>query len=357
MSRNLATQKSPLNIPSTYYFKQFDLEKQILKNFKDAGFSDIANVRDEFLIFDLSESYWHDLGALLWLISFLHKLKKQRNDLQLIFPEPEDDKGKRVWEFLIRWRFFETLSLCVDDPVNLLKPHQVPYMGTQSKYAFPTGIDEYGEETILHSLRLLEITTIRTDAEKFHDDSLLGHFLGKYYDKVIISALSQLCGWGHSLTKTFVQRVMREGLQNSLLHSEGSFSNISMRIDAKNLTVVISDNGIGIPKVLRDAFKRSGIHKALQKESDVELIKYFTEPDMVLDSRLIKLSVEKGTSSKTERRGLGLYYLKSLVLSHGGELRIRSGKACVDFTKSRQDSHDTMLDSPGTMLRIQTPLK
>ena len=122
-----------------------------------------------------------------------------------------------------------------------------------------------------------------------------------------------------------------------------------MRLDAKNLTLVICDNGIGIPKVLRTAFK--------QKGSDAELIKYFTEPDMILDSRLIKISVEKGVTSKPEREGWGLYYLKSLVLSQGGELRIRSGGACVDFTESQTVDYDHMINSPGTMMRILAPLK
>lgn len=179
----------------------------------------------------------------------------------------------------------------------------------------------------------------------------------KFYDKVTISALGQLCGWDLSHAKTFLHRILREGLLNSLLHSEGSFSNISMRIDKKNLTVAISDNGVGIPAVLRYAFKQSSAHKSLLKSSDVELIKYFTHPKIVLDSHLIKLSVEKGTTSKPERSGIGLYYLKSFVIAHGGELRIRSGRGCVDFKKSKTEVKDNLFNSSGTMLRIQTPLK
>lgn len=301
------------------------------------------------MVFDLSGSYWHDLGTLLWLVSLLHKLKRQGNELQLVLPEPEEGKGERVWDFLIRWRFFETLSYCVDDPVNLLLPHQVPFMMKHSRYTVPRGLDQHGQETVLHSLRILEITTLRTGSEMPYDETLLGTFLQKYYDRIMISALGQLCGWDYSLTRVFIQRVLREGILNSALHSKGSFANISMLLDAKNLTLAISDNGIGIPEVLRSAFE--------QKGSDVDLIKYFTEPDMILDSRLIRISVERGATSMPERKGWGLYYLKSLVLSQGGELRIRSGRACVDFTESTVTDYDDMLASPGTTMRIVAPLK
>jgi hypothetical protein len=349
-------EKKPITITSEFNFKQFQLEDEIATALRTAGVSDISGLHNEFLIFDLSNSYWHDLGALLWLISLLHKLRKQGNDLQLILPNPDEKKGKTVWDFLNRWRFFEALAICVDDPVNLLQPRQVPFMSKQGRYALPTKKDEYGRETFLHSLRLLEITTILPKVAKLSDDPL-EQFLAKYNDKIILSALSQLCGWDYSATKNFVQLVFIESLQNTFLHSEGSFSNVSMLLDKKNLTLVIADNGIGIPKVLRSAFKASNINKDLLRKSDVDLIKYFTEPDMVLDSRLIKFSVEKGATSKPGRKGLGLYYLKSLVLSRGGELRIRSGKACIDFIKEKAESQDSLLDSPGTMLRIRTPLK
>ena len=348
-------EKEPLRIVSSYYMKQRDFEKEILDVIK---LRNLENIRSQFLIFDLSNTYWHDLGALLWLISLLHKLKKQSNDLQILLPEPVDEKGERVWDFLIRWRFFETLAVCVDAPVNLLKPEQVPHMKRESKYTLPTVHDEYGRNVMGHTLRILEMTTkIQPSESQTSTETDLSRFLQKYNDQIIIYALSQLCGWDTSLTMTYVQRVIREGLENSFAHSEGTFSNISMILDKKNLTLVICDNGIGIPKVLRNAFQSSDNHKDLLRSSDVDLIKYFTEPDLIIDSRLIKYSVEKGTSSKRERKGLGLYYLKSLVLSQGGELRIRSGRACVDFTKSGEQTYDNMIGSPGTMLRIQTPLK
>ncbi|MBI4548310.1 MAG: ATP-binding protein [Ignavibacteriae bacterium] len=362
MPSDISTQaeKKLLNISSAYYLKQFDFEEEILRSFVASGYSSIEHVRGCYIMFDLSRSYWYELGTLLWFISLLHKLRKQGNDIQLVLPEPEDSKSENLLNFLTRWRFFETLKECVDDPVNLLKPNQLWYTKKEGRYKLAVAQDEYGSETILHNNRLLEITTILSGKHEFHDDSPLSRFLNMYYHEVIISALSKLCGWDASITKKFFQHVITEGLRNSIEHSEGNFSNISMRLDKKNLTLAIADNGIGIPTVLRNAFKESSTHKDLLQSSDADLIKFFTEPKLVLelrDSRLINLSVQKGITSKRGRKGFGLYYLKSFVLSQGGELRIRSGKACVDFANEREEPRDNMMESPGTMLRIQTPLK
>jgi hypothetical protein len=357
MTINVSRQKRQVCISLTGDLKQRPFEEQILNGLQNASLLDLDSVRDEFLEFDLGESYWYDLGALLWFVSLLHKLKKQGCTLGLKFPQPKDTKGEKLWDFLIRWRFFEALSECVADPVNLLEPEQVPHMRKQSGYRSPMGVDEYGQEAFLHSSRILEITTIPCGNKEPRDETTLGSFLEKYNDKIIISALSQHCAWDYSLTKTFVQRTVSEGIHNSFLHSKGSFANISMRLDAKNLTLAISDNGIGIPKVLRDAFRQTYSREDLLKASDVDLIKYFTEPDMILDSQLIEFSTQRGVTSNVGRRGIGLYYLKSVVLNQKGELRIRSGTACVDFTQSKVHGRDNMLNSPGTMLRIITPLK
>lgn len=358
MVLDIASKKIPLTISTDYYLKQYEFEEQLRSEFQKIGVTEnFSDVRDEFIIFDLSNTYWHDLGSLLWFISLLNKLKRQSNELQLIFPEPTDSKSEKTWDFLIRWRFFKTLSMCVDDPINLLKPYQVPHLKRKSQYSDPFTSDSFDPKSALHSSRLLEITTILADYEASNDDTPLGRFLGLYKDKIIFSALRTLCGWDGNLTKNFVHYVIKEGLENSFAHSEGSFSNISMRLDPKYLTLVITDNGIGIPSVLRDAFMRSATHKDRVAESDVDLIKFFTEPEMVLDSSLIKVSTARGTTSRRERKGFGLYYLKSQVLNDGGALRIRSGRACVDFEQSGENSYDNMLTSPGTMLKIRAPLR
>ena len=354
----METAKAPFVMKGDYYIKQREFEKEIRTQLTKAGLHTLQDIRSSFCVLDLSGSYWYDLGCLLWLVSLLHVLRKQGNEIQLVFPEPTDAKAVNLWGFLIRWRFFDTLFECVDDPINLLKPQQVPYMHGSTKYVLPTERDQSGQDTFFHRLRVLEITTVRADkVEGVSSDDQLEAFLTRFHDKIIVGALSSLCGWDENVVTAFRQRVVREGIRNSILHARGSFATIAMRLDQKNLTLAIADNGIGIPQNLRIAFRETGLRKDLVNRSDAELIKFFTEPEMVLDSKLIRLSVERGVSSRPGHAGEGLYYLKSLVLGQGGELRIRSGNACVDFTQAKDKVEDGMLLSPGTVIRIQTPLK
>ncbi len=328
-----------------------------------AGFSQLVDVRDQFVNFDLARTRWHDLGTLLWFISLLNRLKQQGNEIQIRLPEPGDDSAaENLWHFLNRWRFFVALRQCVDDPVNILLSDQLPYTKVPSKYSSAAmGVDEYGEETTLHTARILEITTItssKTEALSGNSasEASIDLFLQKYHDQIILSALSGLCGWDHSETKQFIRQVVEEGMRNALFHGQGTFLAIAMRLDQRNLTLAICDNGVGIPAVLRAAFTQAG-RGDISMLSDVELIKYFTEPDLILDSRLIEISTRSGVTTKPTHRGVGLYYLKSLILEKRGRLRIRSGSAAVDFVNGEVMPSDRLLHSPGTLFRIITPLK
>jgi hypothetical protein len=318
----------------------------------------LDDVADAFVLFDLRQTYWYDLGALLWLIALLNRLKRNGNELQLLLPEPDDSKSTNVWHFLNRWRFFDVLRQCVDDPVNLLTASQVRHMLTPTKYAMQIRPDQYGQETMLHSLRLLEITAIdalKADAITVSGDPVEA-FVQRYHETIVTEALSGLCGWDAAKTKRFVKQVIEEGVRNAFLHGRGSFVWVSMRVDSKNLSLAICDNGVGIPQVLRNAFKQLG-GQDVGKMTDVDLIRLYTEPDLILDSTLIELSTRRGTTSRPHSEGMGLYYLKSLVLGEGGRLRIRSGTASVDFTDSGVENVDQLLTSPGSLFAIITPLK
>jgi len=83
MSIEMAVEQKPLSISANYYLKQLEFEEQILtkfeeqiENFKRGSTASLDKIRDRFLIFDLSKCYWHDLGALLWLVSLLYRLRK-----------------------------------------------------------------------------------------------------------------------------------------------------------------------------------------------------------------------------------------------------------------------------------------
>ena len=351
------TATEPITITSGNPLKQTELEQSLNSAMAACGFSEIPQIRDRFMIFDLSRSYWHDLGASLWLITLLHKLKIQGNRLQLIFPEPSDTSGENLWGYLNRWRFFNLLAFCVDvEPSNLLSPSQVPYIGTMFKYKYPLPLRVGGNETLVHNSKILEMKIFRFENEEEGASEPFDQLLARCTDNVVAGALSFTCGWGLTQATKFVKEVLREGILNSSIHGRGTFSIAAMRFDKKNMTLAIADNGTGIPETLRTAYRSPWIPAEIKEQEDSGLISYFADERYLIDSRWILLSVEKGTTSMPGRVGEGLYYLKSNVLAHGGELRIRSGKARVDFTVKGEEHMDALLSSPGTMIRAIIPI-
>jgi hypothetical protein len=152
------------------------------------------------------------------------------------------------------------------------------------------------------------MTTLTPDTRNISGEArAVDSLLGKYQDKILVAALSDLCGWDLALTKRFVQDVISEGMRNAFAHGRASFASVVMRLDKKYLAVAIGDNGVGIPRVLREAFEAAGRATELATFTDVDLIKYFTEPELILlDSKVIELAVKKGVTSMGARQGLGL---------------------------------------------------
>lgn len=338
-----------------YYLKQMEFEDSISQALKDYGLADLESVRG-FITFDLSNSYWYDLGTAVWLITLLHKLKKQGNDLQLCLPEPNTSVGRKLWGFLHRWRFFECLGQNVDLAVNLLKPSQVPYLAQAGEYSHPdAGPGPDFERTIFHKSQLLEMNTLGLEVTGKPEDST-AEFIRKCSDQVVMTALGLTCGWTFEEARQFAKQVMFEAIRNASLHAQGSFSIVAMRIDGKNLVLAVADNGIGIPANIRN------FRPDLSNESDATLIRQYAESKWVLeshlDSSLIRKAMERGVGSPG-RVGDGLHYLKANVLEHRGELRIRSGRACVDFGHDNPEgkSRDLLPVSPGTMMRMIIPRK
>jgi hypothetical protein len=341
--------------------KQKPLDRELTAALRHLGLSSPLELTNHAVKFDLSRTYWYDLGALLWTISLMHRLKAQGNDLTLRLPDADDPKGDKTWDFLLRWRFFDALRACVDEPVNLLDPDQFPLTSRESRYSQATVHDEQGRQAWAHTDRILEIDTIahgRLEPGAFADDEV-GAFLQRFKDVVIIAALARYCGWTPEHAREFVNLVLAEGLTNSMLHAAGTFSLVGMRLDGKYLALAIADNGIGIPDALRAAFTASPDRAHMVNEGDVDLIDYFSRPEMVLDTYLIDYSTRRGTSSIPGRSGVGLYYLKDTVLTQGGELRVRSGRASVTFRGAGLDHNQTDDQrpmSPGTTIRVLLPL-
>lgn len=347
-----------VRVNTGYYLKQSALEVAVSDALEAAGLAGFkANAR-HFFLFDLSKTFWYDIGALLWLISLLHRLKSLGHELRLVLPERIDSKSENVWSFLKRWRFFEVLEACVDDPRNLLPDRQHVYIQMASRYKEPSAVrDPDGKEVEVHTLSLLEMQTFFAQPS----GDALGDEQGRQFDRlqgpIIVNALSYICGWDQLTAKVFLANVVREGIRNSLDHAQGTFANLAFRTDDRNLIFAIADNGVGIPTVLRSASAK------FEKSNDLDLIHYFVQREFVLaaealDSEIIGRSTDMETTSMVGiRPGNGLYYLKKTVLENDGELRIRSGTARVDFTGSGERAEDNLLDSPGTLIRITAPLR
>jgi hypothetical protein len=333
--------------------KHFD---EILKN------RIIDEPRKTIVTIDLSGIIWIELDAALWFISFLNRLKKQENDIRIILPDPEKHhSGRLVWDYLITWKFFDALKECVDSPVNLIDIDQLKYIDSiDSNYrAMPLArrkiVDEQGEvHTLPHNL--LEIQSIKYDNYLNGVSKYVQNFRGAAW-----ATIRNYCGWNGKETTEFVNTVVEEGLINSFLHGENTFTNVAMKSDSKNVILVICDNGKGIPSSLRDTFnkKKELLNgKDYSTKEDAFLLTYFTNPEMIIDSLLIDQSTQREQGA-IGRNGNGLFYLKDFILKHDGRLRIRSGKAWVGFEKvnnrEKIEPIDFLIQSPGTLITIILP--
>jgi hypothetical protein len=335
-------------------FKQYPVESQICKSLFINNIIDINQFKLCSFNINLSKTTYFDIGTLVWFIAFLNKLKLLGNDIQIKLPDYNSLSGQSSWDFLNRWKFFEALEECVDNPVNLIIPEQIKFINATSKYKYPQSVIFEGSEAIIHKTNLLEITPIKSDIYEYKNiEDLIIQLNRNTYDGIISSSLYVDCGWDYETTHTYMREILSEGVRNSLKYSKGSYTLIGMKKDRKNLNLAICDNGNGIPDVLRNAFDFDEILKnEINNKSDVELIKLYTDAD------LIKLSTEAGIRSDYKAKGMGLFHLKRFVLEMGGELRIRSGSASVDFVgKKIFEKHDDLINFQGTLLRIQTPLK
>jgi signal transduction histidine kinase len=208
----------------------------------------------------------------------------------------------------------------------------------------------------------LEITSFQLksdpDEPQGQASGVLDSYMEVWKKKIIVLALMNWCRWSEEEAKKFVSKTILEFLTNARDHSGGSWVLSGFNVDERHLMIAVGDNGRGIPDSLRAAFQRSPeLRDRLHKlRSDADLIRYFTAPDMILDSDLIRASTRDGLSSHHQRGGRGLYYCKEMVLAHDGELRIRSGEACVDFVSDQQEkTRDQLFKSTGTTVRVMLP--
>jgi hypothetical protein len=343
-----------INIETKYRLRQVDIESSLAAGFRGAGYHNFDDVNDADIQVDLSRTFWYDVDAAVWLLVALHALRRRGNELHLVFPEPVDDKSRKAWSFLLRWRFFSVLRDFVDDPATLLAQRQLPYLIQRSHYAAGEGALEDGSRVTLQSDRLLEITPITLGSKSPNARRGDGAH-GAREGNPLILALTMRCGWTIVEAKNFVSQVVEEALRNCE-HGVARFALIAMRMDAQWLTFAVVDDGNGIPATLRSAFADAELRKKVESRTDADLIRYFADPEFIVDSEWIQLSVRAGVGSDVARPGLGLHYLKSYVLNKGGSLRIRSGCGSVDFGKEEVKADERDFCAPGTLLRVRLPL-
>jgi hypothetical protein len=192
--------------------------------------------------------------------------------------------------------------------------------------------------------------------------------IGQYNSSVAKHNLRLHCRWSKQEIDDFVKIVVPHAVGN-VRHAQPSFAIVTSRADSKYLHFIVTDNGMGIPNLIRRAL--ADRIKSLE-DRDSALIEYFAGEELVektirelLDSALVVASTAKHVSSEPDpdrRRGLGLFYLKQLTLERGGELRIRSGRAVVTFGDRKRGKQgdaycrDGLIDSPGTSVRVVLPL-
>lgn len=337
--------------------KQRELDAQLALELAGHGIDSWRGVSDSRWTFDLTRTEWWDLGALLWLVSLFNHLKRQGNELQLELPEPSSAPAQKLWSFFIRWRFFKLIEKRVDLPINLLPPHLIPSLALESKYALghPWVGDTRGDAQFAHTLRLQEIVSYSSaDSTSGQPGAAYDEAAAQHADTTIADALRLNCGWEKGKAVRFIREVFSEAKTNAFLHSGGTYVATAMRTDERHLTMAVSDNGDGIPVVLRRALKEMRL-PALESRSDADLITFYTEPQLLKDSQLIRAAAKSGVYHASSYPGRGLYYARQWVEEAGGEMRVRSGRACVVFARGKAEPQDGLVDSPGTTVRVVVP--
>lgn len=361
MNSVTSASRSVVQIKCGSTLKQRELDKRLTEAFSRVPNSSAMDLR---VILDWSEVQFADLATLIWCLVFLDQLKSQGCDLALKLPDPNPvgSSGHRFWSFLIRWRFFDALQ-CVDHPANLLPDDQVDWLDMAPKYQISHRPDQDGNIQQAQTLRLLEICSFRlklgptVHSEEFR--RAFDPYVELWKKIVIIRALSNWCQWSEQDAHKFVAKTVVEFLENARDHSGGAWVLSGFNVDNKNLMLSVGDNGSGIPDTLRTALSQNKARKdQVEQMSDADLIRYFTAPKMILDSELIRVSTKGVIPTPEGRPGRGLYYCKQMILDNGGELRIRSGSACVEFLPNgKERPTDGLYKCMGTTIRVTIPRK
>lgn len=330
------------------------------------------------VLFNWRDVNYIDFSTLLWALVFFDQLKRLGYKISILLPRFPDkgvegdggDDAERIWSLLWRWNFFEALK-CIDHLSNIIPEDELEWLD-KGKKKYKKGYIEEPDGNLqqAYSHNLLEITSfkIKQKALMIAEDSKeeINLYKEVWKKELIIRALMNWCGWSDIDARRFVSKIVFALLENAEEHSGGSWILSAFNVDEKNLILCFADNGEGIPDTLRSIFnyiKHDELKKRLENWSDAKLITYFTKADMIMDlvelvdSQLIRISTKGFLPTKGDQIGKGLYYCKDAILGYGGELRIRSGTACVEFDRNKERPTDDLVESNGTVFRVIIPRK
>lgn len=329
------------------------------------GAERLSDLRDVDVTLDFSGSHFIELDAAHWLLNILRIFRKYDNAIVIRLPDVLLASDSNIWSFLLRWRFFNMLYKVAGPATDFLTDDQAPHLFDEPKYRESRRTDPYG-----HTLPLLTDRLLAIDGA-FVDRSLplepqLEAFVWPFRDVLLLNALAQSCGIASDDAGSLISYISEEAARNAILHADGDYTLSSMQIIDEELAgilgcdtqlkIIISDNGLGIPDVLRRAVSTGAISTKDLPEDHASLIELFASKEISVDSAIIAAATLPGTRGTRRSRGLGLHHLITYAADLDARVVIRSGFAAVQFDGGEVTRHyKGFSESLGTLITVTIP--
>jgi len=132
----------------------------------------------------------------------------------------------------------------------------------------------------------------------------------------------------------FLFYCLSELLNNVQEHSKAKTVSISLDVKQLQLSLMVSDQGIGL--------KKSYISSGVYPKDDLSAVQFALS----------------GLSAKNlKERGYGLYSIKNFVVDLNGIIRITSGQVSVSITSDGMKFDELSKNYSGTKINLQVPVK
>lgn len=359
-----------------YHVRRSDLDLSIRRLCTKNGVKELSDLTHGDIRLDLSESAFIDLDATLWLLGIIRYLRDAGNSIQLHLPDVLEAAESSLWSYLLRWDFFDALARVAGPPSMFLSPAQMRTLSTRSRYSRPRQRrDASGNFTPMSTDRLLAISGLfieRMDPIQPQLDA----FVWPLRDVILLNALAQYCGIDHQNAGALISYISEEAVRNAILHASSDYVLCSMQVIDDKLTnhlnlpnaslrIVISDNGRGIPDVLRQAIEEGIVDHADLPEDEASLINFFTSRNLSMDTAMlhaqdkamIRAATQPGIRSTLTTKGMGLHYLLKYATQMSATVSIRSGHGEVTFRDGVPMTQSNDFDQAlGTLIVVDVPI-